>query len=66
MALDANCYGNAVADIDDTSILARTDEHPGCLRWQPSEMATRRLIRAMLGPHDRIHGEFEMVRLTDQ
>ena len=41
MAFDAYCYCNAVTDIDNAGVLARTDEHTGCLGWQPRKMAAR-------------------------
>ncbi len=42
----------AVADVDDAGVLARSLYHQLAARGQPLEMHPRRLIGAMLAPHD--------------
>jgi len=66
VALDAYSNGNAVADVDNTGILTWSDKHTRGFSRQSGEVTARRFVRAMLGPHHRIHSEFEMVRFTLQ
>ena len=66
VALDADGGGDAVADIDDAGVLARTDEHPGRLGRQPAQVQARRLVGAVLGPHHRVHRQLEVVRCATQ
>ena len=60
VALDADGDREAVADVDDAGALARTDQHPRCLGGEASEVALRRLVGAVLRPHDRVHRELEL------
>ena len=62
VALDADGRRDAVADVDDAGVLTRADEHPGRLGREPAQMHARGLVRAVLGPHDRVHRQLEMVR----
>ena len=64
VALDPHRDGQAVADIDDAGALTGADHHPGRLGREPAEMDLRRLVRAVLRPHDRIHGELEVGGVT--
>ena len=64
VALDANGCRDAVADIHDAGVLARADEHAFPGRRQALEVDARRLVGAVLGPHDRIHRQLEVVRLA--
>ena len=66
VALDADRRGDAVADVDHARALAGTDEHPRCLGREAAEVDPRRLVGAVLGPHHRVHGELEVVRLTPE
>jgi hypothetical protein len=66
VALDAQCRGDAVADIDDAGVLARADEHPLGLGGQPLQVDPRGLVRAVLGPHDRVHRQLEVVGRSSQ
>ena len=60
VALDADRDREAVADVDHAGALARTDEHPRRLGGEPREVALRRLVRAVLRPHHRVHRELEL------
>ena len=60
VALDAHRDREAVADVDDAGALARADEHPGRLGGEPAEVDLRRLVRAVLRPHHRVHRELEL------
>ena len=66
VALDADGGGDAVADVDDAGALARADEHALALGGQPLEVDARRLVGAVLGPHHRVHGQLEVVRLPPE
>ena len=59
VALDPHGDRDAVADVDDAGVLARSDEYMGALGGQPAKVNPRRLVRAMLAPHHRIHGKFQ-------
>src|SRR5258708_1591450 len=52
MRFDFERAAPAVADIDDAGILARTLEYQLTARRQSLQMHARRLVGAMLGPHD--------------
>src|SRR5689334_16520680 len=54
----------AVAEIDDAGVLTRRNNHPFARGWQPLQMYSRRLVRAMLGPHDREDAEFREGRFA--
>src|SRR5690606_2006566 len=58
--------GDAVADVDDAGVLAGTDEHPVARRRQPLQVEARRLVRAVLGPHDRVHRQLEVVGVAPE
>ena len=62
VALDAQGHGDAVAGVDHARVLARADQHPRRLGRQPAQVEARRLVRAVLRPHDREHGQLEVVR----
>ncbi len=66
VTFDAHRDCEAVADVDDSRALTRTDEHPRRLGGKTTEMHARRLVRAVLGPHDGIHRELEVGRLPVQ
>jgi len=61
MRFDADSGSNAIANIDNASVFARTNEYPRSFSGKTLEMNPRRLIRAVLGPHDREHCQLEMV-----
>src|SRR5262249_17393325 len=48
---------------DDARPFTGTDEHPGRLRREPTQVDLGRLVGAVLRPHHRVHGELELVRL---
>ena len=61
----------AVADVDDARVLARSDEHALAGGRQAPEQRTRVLVGAMLGPHGAEHAELDLVgnaaeRLDDE
>ena len=62
VTLDSDRDSNAVADINDTCAFARPDEDPWRLCRQPAKVETRGLVRAVLGPHHRVHRELEVIR----
>ena len=62
VALDAEGGGDAVADVDHPGALAGADQHVRCLGGQTPQVEARRLVRAVLGPHHRVHGQLEVVR----
>ncbi len=55
VALDPQRRQPAVAEVDDAGVLAGADDHPRRLGREPAEMSARRLVRAVLGPHHRVH-----------
>jgi hypothetical protein len=61
MRFDADGSGDAIAHIDNAGIFARTNKHPRSFGGKTLEMNPRRLVRAVLGPHDRKHRQLEMV-----
>ncbi len=66
VALDADGDGEPVADVDDAGALARPDQDPGRLAREAAEIHPRRLVGAVLGPHDGVHGELELGGLPAQ
>ena len=56
--------GVAVADVDDAGVLARAADHPRRLGRQGLQPLLRRLVRAVLGPHDREDAQLGQVRLA--
>ncbi len=66
VALDADGRRDAVPDVDHTGVLTGSDEHPFGLGGQPAEMDPRRFVRAVLGPHHRIHGQLEWIGLASE
>src|SRR4026207_107208 len=46
--------------------LARPDEHPRRLRREPAQVQPAGLVRAVLRPHHRVHGELEVVGLAPE
>ncbi len=64
MALDANCGGDAVADVDYTGILAGPNQNSGPLGRKAAKVDPRGLVGAVLTPHDRDHRELERVGLA--
>ena len=61
VALDADGDGDAVPGVDHPGVLPRADQHPGSLGRQPLEVHARRLVRAVLAPHDGVERQLEMV-----
>src|SRR5580658_2425866 len=61
VALDAQRHGDTVASVDDAGVLAGTDEHLRSLGGKPSQVKSRRLIGAVLAPHDPEESELERV-----
>ena len=66
VALDADGSGDAVAHVDDTGTLSRADQHPRGRGGEPAQVDLRALVRAVLGPHHRVHRQLEVVRLTSE
>ncbi len=62
VALDPDGHGDAVAGIDDAGVLPRAHQHMGALGGQPLQVDPRRLVRAVLAPHDGEQGQLEVVR----
>ena len=60
VALDADRHRKAVADVDHARALTGPDEHPRRLGGEAAEVALGRLVRAVLRPHHRVHGELEL------
>ena len=61
MALDADGDGDAVPGVDHPGVLPRADEHPWSLGRQPLEVHARRLVRAVLAPHDGVERQLQVV-----
>src|SRR5690606_902134 len=66
VALDPEGSQPPVSQVDDAGILPRTHDHPGSLRGETAQMDPGGLVGAVLGPHDRIHGQFGRRRLPAQ
>ncbi len=71
MRLDLEGDGPAVADVDDTGVLTDAREHRlahlvGGGLAEVAQVHLRRLVRAVLGPHHRVHGEFGVGGATAQ
>jgi hypothetical protein len=61
--LDLEGHGPAVADVDDAGVLADAHQQVllhvlGDLVAELRQVDLRGLVRAVLGPHHRIHGQF--------
>ncbi len=61
VALDADGDRDPVTGVDHPRVLAGADQHPRSLGRQAAEVDPRRLVGAVLAPHDREEGELEMV-----
>ncbi len=61
VALDAQGDGDPVADVDHAGVLTEAGEDPRRLEGEAAEVDARRLVGAVLGPHDRVHGQLEVV-----
>jgi hypothetical protein len=62
VGLDLEGHGPAVADVDDAGVLAHAHQEllPHLLRGvlpEGAQVLLRGLVRAVLGPHHRVHGE---------
>ena len=54
-------HGLAIADVDNSGVLARSLDHPGRLGRELGQMAARRLVGAMLRPHHGKNAELQSV-----
>ena len=63
VALDADRCADPVTDVDDAGALAGSDQDPRGLGRETLQVDARALVGTVLGPHDREHGEFQVVRL---
>ena len=66
VALDAQRHGDPVAGVDDPGVLARADEDLRAGRGQAPKVDPRRLVRAVLAPHDPVEGELQGVRVAPE
>ena len=66
VALDAERDRQPVAHVDHAGVLPGPDHHVAALGGQAAQVDAARLVGAVLGPHDRIHGQFEVVRGTPE
>ena len=66
VALDAHGDGDAVARVDHARVLTGADQDPRRLGGQAAEVGPRGLVGAVLGPHDRVHGQLQLVGLPAQ
>ncbi len=66
MRFDPDCCSDSVTHIHNPGVLTGPDENPGRLGRKAPEMDSTALVGTVLGPHHRVHGEFERVRRTIQ
>ncbi len=66
VGLDPDGHGDAVAGVDDPGVLARADQHVGGLRGQAPQVHPRRLVGAVLAPHDGEQRQLEVVGLPSE
>ncbi len=66
VTLDTQCDGDAITDIDDAGILAGPHQNLWRLGREPLQVNPRGLVGAVLGPHHRVHGQFEMVGVPSE
>ena len=71
VAFDLERHGPAVTDVYDTGVLADADEQVllhvlGDLVTELREVDLRGLVRAVLGPHDRVHRQFRRGGATSE
>ena len=66
VTLDADGRGDAVADIDHPCALTGADQDPRRRGGEPLQVDPGALVRTVLGPHDRVHRQLEVVGLTSQ
>jgi hypothetical protein len=59
-------HGDPVPRIYDPGVLPWAHEHPIAFGRKPLEMDPAGLIRAVLTPHDRVHGQLEVVGRATQ
>src|SRR5712692_5243059 len=58
VGLDFEGARPAVADVDDTRVLARPLHYPAAARGQTLQVKARRLVRTVLDPHHAKYAEF--------
>jgi hypothetical protein len=63
VALDLQRHGEAVADVDHAGVLARPLQHALPGRRERRQQGAGVLVRAVLAPEQREHGQLEVVRL---
>ncbi len=63
MAFDAQRHRQTTARVDHAGVLAGAHQHVRTLGRQAGQMDPARLVGAMLAPHDRVHGQLEMIGL---
>ena len=61
MRFDADRGSNAITNIDNAGVFARTNEHPWRFSGKTLEMNPRRLVRTVLRPHHRKHRQLKVV-----
>ena len=66
VALDSHRHRETIADVDHTGAFTGTDEHPRCLGGKAPQVELRRLVRAVLRPHHRVHGQLDLSWLASE
>jgi hypothetical protein len=66
VTLDTQRNRYAIANIDHASVFTWANQHVVGFGGQAFEVNARRFVRAVLGPHDRIHGQLDMVGVSAQ
>ncbi len=61
VALDTDGDRDAIARVHDAGILPRSDEHPWTGRGEAAQVDTRRLVGAVLAPHDGKERQFQAI-----
>jgi len=64
VGLDLEDRSQAFADVNRTGVLARTLQNLRAVRRKRSQMNTRTLVTAVLGPHHREDAQLGQIRLT--
>ena len=61
VALDAERHRDSVAGIDHAGVLTGADQHRPALAGQAPQVQPAGLVGAVLGPHDGVHRQFQVV-----
>ena len=64
MTLNSQSGGDAITNIDHSGTLAGAHQYPWSGGREPTQMNSGTLVRAVFGPHHRVHSQLKMIGFT--